>query len=226
MRVFRRGLILAALLCAAAPSVAGATPMLNGVSGDACTGLVAEASMDHCGLFDIGLLTGTLTGSFENLQDAALFRFTASEETSFGASLDLLSSFAGFLGLFDEDLNLVTYGADGLMAQGFEIGSEGLVPLVDGETYILALLLGFNTFSGTPTSLLAGFSADDTTIPEWEGILYGPCNPEQQACTYSLSVDVESDGEPARVPEPGTLTLLGTGALAALVRRRSKKRIC
>ena len=225
MRVFGRSLILAALLCTAAPSLAGATPMLNGVSGDACVGLVADASMDHCGVFDIGLLTGSLTGSFENLQDVALFQFTVSGETSFGASLDLLSSFAGFLGLFDGDLNLVTYG-DGLTAQGFDIGSEGLVPLVDGNTYVLALILGFNTFSGTPTSLLAGFSADDTTIPDFEGLLYGPCNPEQQACSFSLSLNVESEGGPARVPEPGTLALLGTGALAALVRRRSKKRIC
>ena len=219
MRVFGRSLILAALLCAAAPSLAGATPLLNGVRGEACVGLVADASMDHCGSFDIGLVTGELTGSFENLQDVALFRFTASEETSFGASLDLLSSFAGFLGLFDGDLNLVTYGAD-LMAQGFEIGSEGLVPLVDGETYTLALILGYNTFIGTPTSLLAGFSADD---PLGGPELYGLCT---TGCEYSLSLTAETagGGPPQGVPEPGTLALLGTGVLAALTRGNIRKR--
>jgi hypothetical protein len=229
MRVCGRGLILAAALCAAAPSLASAAPLLNGVEGDSCLGIVATDSLGHCGLFDIDLSQGSLTGSFGNLEDVALFRFTVSDPTSFGATFDqLFGPFDGFLGLFEGDtpeFSAVTYfspveGTD-VTAQGVDIFSAGLVPLAGtGErTYILALLLGFNTFSGTPNSLLDGFSAD---LAFDDPFLQGPCDPAERSCGYSLSLIAE--GGPQPVPEPGTLALLGTGMLAAIVRRRAKRK--
>ena len=240
MRVFGRGLILAALLCATAPSVAGAAPILNGTGGASCGGIVASASLGHCGLFDILSFADPLSGSFENLEDVALFRFTVSDPSTFSATISqAVNLFDGFLGLFDGDtgsFNSVTYlnatEGDFVRAQGVDLGVPD--PILLGETgertYILALLLGFNGFTQSSTdvrldSLLAGFSADDTTDPDFAGILHGSCDPEQRACGFSVAVNVESEGAPQAVPEPGTLALVGCGALAAVVRRRSRRRI-
>ncbi len=228
MRAFGRGLILAALLCASAPSLASAAPLLNGVNGQACDGLVSDLTVSHCSLFDIDpLAADPLNVSFENVEDVALFRFVVTGTATFSAT-----STDGLLGLFDVDTDGDTTELDSVSyfdpvedavvkAQGLSLGSETPISLGDStsQTYILALI-GADNFFGSSTSvvgldsLLAAFSLDD---PEF----HSPC---VGSCDFTLTLNVFPDDEqPAPIPEPGTLLLIGTGMVAALARSRKKK---
>jgi hypothetical protein len=229
MRAFGRGLILAALLCASAPSLASAAALLNGVNGQPCDGLVSDLTVSHCSLFDIDpLAVDPLNVSFENVEDVALFRFVVTGTATFSAT-----STDGLLGLFDVDtdgdtpeLNSVSYFdpvEDAVVtAEGFgSLGSDTPIPVGDStsQTYILALI-GADNFFGSSTSvvgldsLLAAFSLDD---PEFHSPCVGSCD-----ITLTLSVFPDEE-QPAPIPEPGTLLLIGTGMAAALVRSRKKK---
>ena len=227
MRVFGRGLILAALLCASAPSLASAAPILNGGGGQECDGLVSDLTLGHCRLFDIDpFAVDPLNVSFENVQDVALFRFVVSGTATLGpTSTGLLD---GFLGLFDGDtaeLNSVSYFdpvEDAVVtAEGFSLGSTTPIPLGDSSsrTYILALIAADNTFGSSESdpgldSLLTAFALDD---PFFHSLCAGSCD-------FTLTLNAfPDDEEPAPIPEPGTLLLIGTGMAAALARSRKKK---
>jgi hypothetical protein len=228
MRVFGRVLVLAVALCAFAPAVASATPLLGGDEGDPCTGIVADASLAHCGLFDLESFDQALTVSLSAFDEVVLIRFSLSDPSSFDASS--IEGFGGFLGLFDgETFDSVSYDAEGVptKAQGFELGTPESPILLDEGVYILAVISGFNTFtssetgSGAPVeSLLLGFSCDGRDSENENLSICGLG--DGGAFTLQLSA-VSEGGEP--VPEPGTLMLLGGGVLAAVIRGRTRKRI-
>jgi hypothetical protein len=218
MRVFGRGLILSGLLSALATAPAGAAPILaSGDSGVACDGVLGVAN-SSCSLFSLGTLTGTTTFDFDlefgSDRDVALFEFSIDAGATF-ATQTLSTGLFPFLGLFSgETRTLYSYTdpVNGeLQAQGFE-RLEG-VSLAGGSAYYLAVLLYPNGFGGTATSLLEPFACD--------GI---PNDCTEVSGNFALSLQTISDEQPAAVPEPGTLALFGSGALAALVRRRSRKR--
>jgi hypothetical protein len=212
MRVFGRILILAAVLCACAPGAALASPLLAGVEGGSCSDYVAADSLGHCGLVDVidPLSTDPITGLFRDMADIALFRFTVDAPSTFVVTTT--NAFDSVFSLFYADtLDIVTYGVDGLVARsGFEpsLGADAPIPLL-ARTYILALVTGFNNSHES----LQGLFDSDFADPE-------ACT----ACEFSIALNVASHTPPNPVPEPGTLCLLGSGAVAAFVRRRAKKR--
>jgi hypothetical protein len=218
MRVFRRGLILAALFCASAPSVAGAAPI--GLGDDACTGLVASPD---CRLLTIDdpFTFGGLEGGFETYNDVALFALTFTEATRLTVTTTSHAggSFDPTFGLFHEDGSIVLLDTpEGqIPARFFDIDLDSgnyddQIDLVLSGNYLLALIAYPNDFGGIPGSLQEGFTCDPESCPGTPG-----------AFAFTLTATVE--GQPQPVPEPGTLALLATGALAALVRRRSRKRV-
>jgi hypothetical protein len=118
------------------------------------------------------------------------------------------------LGLFNsnEERTLYRYHdpVDGeLEAQGF-FRLEG-IPLAGESVYYLALMLSPNGFGGLPTSLLEPFACEEGT----------PNDCTLVGSNFTLSLKAE---ELQPVPEPATVTLVASGALAALMRRRSAKR--
>ena len=103
MRVFGRGLILAALLCVSALRDAQATPLLVQSSTDVVVGgcgIVLDPA--NCQLFSLGSLTENtvLELTFDSGRDVALFAFTIAADSDF---LALTSSLGldTMLGLFD-----------------------------------------------------------------------------------------------------------------------------
>lgn len=230
MRVFRRGLILGALLSALATVTANAAPILlpSGDSPPACDALGVANS--ECRLFSLGPLTGDATFDFNLVfasdRDVAVFEFSIDADATFAAETSSTGLFPQ-LGLFSDDAMKTIYAdpVNGQQAlsleplEGFLLDGAG-----GGTTYYLAvLLLPNNGFGGLPTSLLAPFACDGLN-GDGLGEFGEPLCPGAGG-SFSLRFSATStDGEPQPVPEPATFTLVAGGALAALVRRRSTKR--
>jgi len=234
MRVFGRGLILGALLCASAPSVAGAAPILGPGSLGCSSVLGADAGT--CSLLTIDPFSPeAIAGEFAFHNDVALFSFTLTGDTLFSARTTSFATtgFDSTFGVFYADGNrsLVQFPDGSQFAHSEDINpdpdpansnyDDRLAPFVlGGGSYILALVLYPNDFShdaafGLFDSLLAGFQTDaDEPVS---------CAP---SCAFSLDIDATlvDNGQPQSVPEPATLALIASGALAAVVRRRSRKR--
>jgi hypothetical protein len=232
MRVFGRGLILAALLCAAAPSVVGAAPIL-GAASLGC-GSVLGADTSTCSMVNIDPFSpDAIEGAFTFHNDIALFSFTLTGDTNFSARTTSYATtgFDSTFGVFYADGNrsMVQFPDGSQYAHSEDVNldpdnanyDDQLASFVLSQgTYILALVMWPNDFGhdaafGLPDSLLADFFADAE-----EPVSCGP------SCAFSLEIDATPvDGQSEGVPEPGTLALVASGALAACVRRRSRKRI-
>ena len=222
MRVFRRSLILGGLLWALAAAPANATPILSSDSGVACDDVLGVVN-SNCSLFSFDTSEGSR--SFEDLvfasdADVALFKITTAGATTF---LPEITSSSGLflpplLGLFNDDDTKSVYLNDaGEMAVALE-RLEG-VSLAGDSTYYLAVMLSSNYVLGIPSpSLSEGFACDGVDEVTGES----PC-PGGGTVTLNFSA-IPVDGGPQPVPEPGTLTLVGGVAVAALARRRSIRR--
>ena len=222
MRVFTRGLILGALFCASAPSVASAAPI--GLGSGGCGVLVASAD---CRLLSIDAATfAGLEGSLQTFSDVALFAFTFLEETRLTATTSSYAagSFDPTFGLFHGDGSILEFvGPDGLTpARFFDISldlgqyDDHIDLVLAAGSYVMALIAYPNDFSGLPGSLQDGFACGDPTL----------CPADAPGgFAFDFTATPVDDGPSQRVPEPNTLALLGSAALAALVRRRREKRI-
>ena len=232
MRVFGRSLILAALPCAFAPSIVRAAPILGPESIGCISVLGADTST--CSLLGIDPFSpAAIEGTFTFHNDVALFSFTLSGDTLFTARTTSFATtgFDSTFGIFHADGTYsMVVSEDGTQrARSSEINSDPdpananyddeLVSFaLSGGSYILALVMYDTDFTplGLQDSLLAGFSndADDPLS----------CAP---TCGFSLDIDATliDDGGPQQVPEPATFALVACGALAGLMRRRSRKRI-
>jgi PEP-CTERM motif len=226
--------VLAVTIVALGPRETAADPLLMGVAGAPCTGLVASTTQ-NCGLFALGepSPTQTLTGSFQADNDVALFQFvlTGAAGVSAFTSGDA-TALDSLIGLFSGTTGNIVRYLD--VAQGAEVDAENddidfdagnfnsalPVILLDPGIYILALLQTGNDFTSGVVdgidSLLAGFSFDDT--PDYRG---GIC--AEGGCNFSLSLTVASGETPTSVPEPGTLSLVALGSAAALARRLRRR---
>jgi hypothetical protein len=233
MRVFGRSLILAALLCAFAPSRAGAAPIL-GTGSTGCTSVLGS-DPTTCSLLNVDPFgTGAIEGEFTFHNDVALFTFTLTGDTLFSARTTSFSTtgFDSTFAVFNTDANfsMVQFPDGSQYAHSEDISLDPDDPNYDDQlasfeltagTYILALVMWPNEFShdaqfGLADSLLAGFFGDAE-----EPVSCAP------SCGFSLDIDATliDDGGPQQVPEPATFALVASGALAALMRRRSRKRI-
>jgi PEP-CTERM motif len=87
-------------------------------------------------------------------------------------------------------------------------------------SYLLAVMKYPNDFPGVlgQELLQSGFTCD---APEACEFLVDPENPRGNGFSFAVTAP---DGNPAPVPEPGTLTLMAGGALAGLLQRRRAKR--
>ena len=215
MRVFARVLILGGLLSALAPAPASAAPILlpSGDSGGSCQTVLGVAN-SNCSLFSFDPLAGSNVSDlmFASNKDVALFQFFLGFDATFAVDTSL-TGLDTWLGLFRADTKeMYSYFDPVVDAELQAFGSKSLegVLLDGGRSYYLAVLLNPNGFSGTPTSLLEGFACDGIDVDG--GCLNG-------GGRFSLGLAAQ----PQPVPEPGTLALVGGGAIAALVRRRSRK---
>ena len=211
MRVFGRVVILG-LFCAAFARPADAAPIVWSQEGRP----TCDAN-SNCNLFSLGALAGNATFDFSlefaSDTDFALFEFSTAGATTFLAETSLTESFP-LLGVFSNDVAKTIYSyndPENGELQAFGFSRLEAVPLAADSSYYLAVLLHPNGFSGTPTSLLAGFACD------------GPLND----CTgiganFALSLQAVSN-QPDPIPEPGTLVLLATGLGAACARMRKKR---
>ena len=212
MRVFRGMLFCAGLVCLLTASKATAAPMLLGDCDE-----VLGRENSSCSLYGVTGIEelNTLDLTFASDTNVALFQFSTTGAATLDAEATPTTELFPFLGLFSGDTKALysyTDPVDGeLQAQGYSL--QG-VSLVADSVYYLAVVLYPNGFGGTQTdqtSLLAPFAC--------EGIL-NDCT--GVSANVRLSLQAISDEQP--VPEPGTLVLLGTGLLATVVRRRTKKR--
>jgi len=232
MRLFGRILILAGIASVCVPATAGAAPIL-GSAGLGC-GSVLGADTAGCGLLNVDpFAPGTIGGEFAFHNDVALFSFSLTGDTLFSARTTSYATtgFDSTFGVFyaGGTRSLVAFPDGSQFAHSEDINTDPdnanyddrLSPFVLGAgSYILALVMYPNDFRqddpfGVIDSLLAGFQSDlDEPVS---------CAP---SCAFTLDIDAAPvEGPSQSVPEPGTLALFGSGALAALVRRRAKKRI-
>jgi hypothetical protein len=205
------------LLSALAPAPASAAPILlpSGDTGGSCLSVLGVEN-SNCSLFSFDPLTGSNVFDlmFSSNKDVALLQFFVGFDATFAADASL-TGLNSLVGLFSADSKEMysyfdpTLGAE---VQAFSQKSLEGVLLEGGRSYYLAVLADFNGFNGTPTSLLEGFTCDGAIA------LDDPC----LGGGGSLSLGLAAQPQP--VPEPGTLALVGGGAIAALVRRRSRKR--
>ena len=212
MRLFRRGLILAGLICLVAPASARALPLLVGSSSDpaSCEGIVGSTTLPNCSLFSLGVLTGsnTLEIEFGSNADVALFEFTIAADSDFLALTSSLGLDTMF-GLFDSTTKSLSsyFDADNLEWQAFganidavNLNRPATVASSCAGTYYLAVLLDIdpsftNGFGGgAPTSLAAPVGCDDAEHCAGGG--------------GTLTLQVSVGEQPAPVPEPGTLALM------------------
>ena len=214
MRLFGRVLVLAAVLCGLLPSAAGAAPIV--LDPPDCTAVLGRTN-SNCTLYDLGAISGlaTFNLTFASDLDVALFAVSTVGPTTFFAETSSTGSSFPFLGLFNSDDERTLYSytdlVDGeLFAQGFN--SLSAIPLAGDSVYFLAVLLHPNGFGDVPTSLREPFACEEGFPNDCTG----------DSANFALSLQATSSPQP--VPEPGTLALLGSGALAALARRRSTKR--
>ena len=224
MGVFRRGLILGFLLSVLAAAPVSASPILP----TACDEVLGVTN-SNCRLFSLGALTGdaSFDVTFESDRGVALFKFMVDADATFAAQTSSTGLFP-LLGLFTDDAARTIYSyMDPINGeqQAFAFERLDAVPLTGvaaGTTYYLAVLIHPNGFTGIPTSLLAPFACDgenrDGLDPEGNVLCPGTGG------SFSLQFSATPDGVPQPVPEPATLTLVASGALAALVRRRSARR--
>jgi hypothetical protein len=231
MRVAGRTLVFGVLIYGLLAPTASASPIL-GADSIGCTA-VLTAPTTNCALLGIDpFAPGTISGEFEFLNDVALFSFTLTGDTMFSAHTTSFAAtgFDSTFALFNAGGNrsMVAFPDGSQFARSADINADpdnpnyddALAPfLLGGGDYILALVMYPNDFRQAPDfgltdSLLAGFQSDGAA-PESCGA----------ACGFSLRIDAtpSGDGPPAPVPEPGTLVLLGSGAVAAFIRKRSKK---
>jgi len=224
MRVFRRSLILGGLLSAFATAPVSAAPILP----TACDEVLGVAS-SNCSLFSLGVLKGgaTFNLEFTSDRDVALFEFSVDGDATFAAETSSTGLFP-LLGVFSDDATKTIYsytdpGNGDVQALSFgRLDGVLLDGVAGGTTYYLGVLIHPNGFEGIPTSLLAPFACDgenrDGLGPDGQILCPGPGG------TFDLQFSATPDGVPQPVPEPATFTLVASGALAALVRRRSTKR--
>jgi hypothetical protein len=224
MRVFARVLILGGLLSALAPAPANAAPILlpSGDSGGSCLNVLGVAN-SNCGLFSLGTLTGGTTFDFDlvfaSYLDVALFEFSIDADATFAAE----SSTELSLGLFSEMKTAYEDPVTGEQALANKV-LEGFLlnGAVGGTTYYLGVVRSGNDFTGIPTSLVEPLACygenGDGLDPNGQPLCPG------EGGTFRLQFSATQDGGPQPVPEPATFTLVVSGALAAIVRRRSIKR--
>jgi hypothetical protein len=232
MRLFGRTLILAGIFCAAVPAATSAAPILGTGSGG-CGGVLA-ADTPTCSLLTIDPFSAdAIGGEFEFHNDVALFSFTLTGDTLFSARTTSYATtgFDSTFAIFNTDANrsMVRFPDDSQYAHSEDVNLDPDNPNFDDQlapfelsagTYILALVMWPNEFShddafGLADSLLAGFFADAE-----EPVSCAP------TCVFSLDIDAQllDDGGPEPIPEPATFALVASGALAALARRRSRRR--
>jgi len=224
MRVFGRALVMGFVVAVCAPSAVAAAPLVNldPVLGDCPGGVVAPS----CQLFRLEQLTSDpLAITLENLEDVLLVEFGLASDSFFSVTTTPFNTTelqGPVLGVFDPESGSVLTRVDPELGEIRAVGeaispSDGSAPtfFLEQGTYLLALLSPTNLFGGVPIeSIFAAFSND--AFP-------APCSAEE-GCAFSLSFNVTPVDEVAPVPEPGTLTLVGGGAVAALLRRRRKIR--
>jgi hypothetical protein len=226
MGVFERALVLGLLLAVCAPRSAAAAPIVDGLEGPTCGSLVGETSL-ACGLFDLDPFDArNVDGSLGSASDLALFEFVFTEETrlTITTASYVLNNFDPTLGLYQrtgEILSVPDPSSPGalMFARFFDVSLETQnyddhidVTLGPGS-YLMAL---YGNELGE--SLLSPLLCDDPAL--------GCTFDRGSTFSFAVSANLVADGEPAPVPEPGTLTLMAGGAIAGLIqRRRTKKRI-
>ena len=229
MRVCGRLLVLAGLFCFVPVATANAAPLLP-VGGANCSAVLGRVN-DNCSLYSLGVLDGTSTQTieFESDADVALFRFSVAVASTF-AALTSSTGLDSMLALFDGDTRvLYSYFDDAQQADVQAFGAD-IDPFADTPDYN-DQLAGVSLAAGTSYYLAVLLNADGQNGFGFGAVtsLGGVFGCELLACageggTFALQVEALPANGPAPVPEPGTLALIGSGALAALARSRARKR--
>ena len=235
MRVLGRALVLGLLVVVCAPrSAAGAPFRLLGEGdpdiGSECGTALAPFDSDKCRLFSLESLSAELEVGFSSWGDVALFEFTLSTDTPFSVTTQPIwtDPLGGpFVGVYhhataaEHALALYSFTAsDG--AEYFALNEilSPPDPLSPDIPLILPMGSYYFALSGPENNLRevlgTGFDLDgDERL----------CEEGMPGCSFSVTFHAGSDGNPAPVPEPGTLTLMAGGAIAGLLhRRRTRKR--
>ena len=177
----------------------------------------------------------TIDGALPELNDVALFHFVLDEGTTYE-----FSALTNSLGIGGFDPNLALY----LGSELYRFG-EGDIPAVEdddelfGPDAMLTLILGAGDYTlalaHSGNEALSGFeftwdasvdvlgdfylglTCEDRSSPE-------EFNPSCGSTSFSLALDIKPAGG-TPVPEPGTLSLLALGSLAAAIGRRRRREV-